>query len=39
MLAFMGEPGIAGCNAVGVRSSCPLDVYLKMYGHACILIC
>ena len=35
----LGEPAIAGCNAVAVRSSRQSDVYLGRYGRVSTLIC
>ena len=29
----LGEPGIAGCNTVAVRSSCGSDIYLMRCGY------
>ena len=33
-----GEPGVAGCNAVAVRSSCKSDIYLGKCGCVRTLI-
>ena len=34
----LAEPGITGCNAVAVRSSCQSNIYLGRCGCACMLI-
>ena len=38
LIPGIGRVGIAGCNAVAVRSSCRSDIYLGRCGRACTLI-